>query len=148
MRRLRERHGTFAHAPRLPPVVSARAAAAHRPRPAHALADVASCSYIWAMRSAGIRDLKNNLSRYIRRLRPGEAIAVTDRGRVVAELRSPEDPVSGIRQRGERYAQLVAAGVIRPAVETGDPLVDWPAVSEVSLPIGTAASLIDEDRGG
>jgi antitoxin (DNA-binding transcriptional repressor) of toxin-antitoxin stability system len=100
------------------------------------------------MRAAGIRDLKNNLSRYIRRLRPGEAIAVTDRGRVVAELRSPEGSAPETSPRGERYAQLVAAGVIRPAVETGDPLVDWPAVSEVSLPIGTAASLIDEDRGG
>jgi len=37
------------------------------------------------MTSAGIRDLKNNLSWYIRRLKPGQVITVTDRGRVVAD---------------------------------------------------------------
>lgn len=100
------------------------------------------------MISAGIRDLKNNLSRYLRRLRPGEAIAVTDRGRVVAELRAV-DSASGHppRNGGGRYAELVATGVIRPSVEDGDPLADWPAADTVALPPGTVATLIDEDRG-
>ena len=100
------------------------------------------------MLSAGIRELKNNLSRYIRRLRPGETIAVTDRGRVVAELRFPENTVpERSPARVDRYARLVAAGVIRPAVEHDDPLADWPAARDVSLPPGTVAALIDEDRG-
>lgn len=99
------------------------------------------------MISAGIRDLKNNLSRYIRRLNPGEAIAVTDRGRVVAELRAAEDAPGHPARHGTRYSELVAAGVIRPAVESGDPLADWPTARTVALPRGTVAALIDEDRG-
>jgi antitoxin (DNA-binding transcriptional repressor) of toxin-antitoxin stability system len=39
--------------------------------------------------SAGIRELENNLSRYLRELRPGEVIAITDRGRGGGRARSP-----------------------------------------------------------
>ncbi len=55
----------------------------------------------------GIRDLKNELSKYIDRVRSGEEVIVTDRGRPVAKL-SPLD-VSD-----DRLADLVAAGVVRP----------------------------------
>lgn len=41
------------------------------------------------MRAVGIRELKNRLSEYLRRVRAGETILVTDRGEVVAEIRSP-----------------------------------------------------------
>jgi prevent-host-death family protein len=37
----------------------------------------------------GIRELKDNLSRYIRRIEAGERISVTAHGRVVAELVPP-----------------------------------------------------------
>lgn len=40
------------------------------------------------MASTGIRDLKDNLSRYIRRIEGGERIAITAHGRVVAGARS------------------------------------------------------------
>ena len=40
-------------------------------------AHVAICSYLVKMTSAGIRELKNNLSRYIRRIEAGERIAIT-----------------------------------------------------------------------
>jgi prevent-host-death family protein len=90
------------------------------------------------MATAGIRDLKNNLSRYLRRLRPGDSIAVTDRGRVIARLQAaPPDGPAG-------YAGLVARGLIRLASETGDPLAGWPSVT---LPPGTAAALVAQDRG-
>lgn len=41
------------------------------------------------MKSVGIRDLKNKLSEYVREVRSGEAVLVTDRGEVVAELIPP-----------------------------------------------------------
>jgi prevent-host-death family protein len=99
------------------------------------------------MISAGIRDLKNNLSKYLRRLNPGEAIAITDRGRVIAELRSVHDTPGYPARHGTRYSELVAAGVIRPAAESGDPLADWPTARTVALPRGSVAAMIDEDRG-
>jgi prevent-host-death family protein len=90
---------------------------------------------------AGIRELKDNLSRYIRRIETGERIAVTAHGRVVAELVPPSLSEIGHRSR---YDVLVATGVIRPALEDGDPLEGWP---DITLSAGTAAALIDSDRG-
>jgi antitoxin (DNA-binding transcriptional repressor) of toxin-antitoxin stability system len=44
------------------------------------------------MKAVGIRELKARLSHYVREVRHGEVILVTDRGEVVAELRQPHDP--------------------------------------------------------
>lgn len=41
------------------------------------------------MQTVGVRDLKNKLSEYLRRVRLGESVLVTDRGEVVAELLPP-----------------------------------------------------------
>jgi antitoxin (DNA-binding transcriptional repressor) of toxin-antitoxin stability system len=41
------------------------------------------------MKSVGVRDLKNRLSEYIRQVKAGESVLVTDRGQVVAELTAP-----------------------------------------------------------
>ena len=52
------------------------------------VANVATSGYIYQMET-GIRELKDNLSRYIRRIEAGERISVTAHGRVVAELVPP-----------------------------------------------------------
>ena len=51
---------------------------------------VASSSYLADMRSVGIKVLKNKLSEYIRLAASGEAVLVTDRNRVVAEIVPPQ----------------------------------------------------------
>lgn len=94
------------------------------------------------MASTGIRQLKDNLSRYIRRIEAGERIAVTAHGRVVAELVPPAK--ASRANRAGRYEKLIATGVVRPALESGDPLEGWP---DIHRPPGTAAELIDSDRG-
>ena len=93
------------------------------------------------MAATGIRELKNNLSRYIRRVEAGERIAVTVHGRVVAELVPPEE---SRRPRRSRWDELIATGTLRPPLEAGDPFEDWP---NIRLAPGTAAELIDADRG-
>jgi antitoxin (DNA-binding transcriptional repressor) of toxin-antitoxin stability system len=105
------------------------------------LAHVATCGYNRPMTSTGIRELKDNLSRYIRRIEAGERIAITAHGRVVAELVPPGAKTKGLPTR---FDELVASGVIRPPVEAGDPTEGWP---DIRLPAGTAAELIDADRG-
>jgi prevent-host-death family protein len=105
------------------------------------LSKVATCGYSVPVTSAGIRELKDNLSRYIRRIEAGERIAITAHGRVVAELVPPGTATPGTPSR---FDELVAAGVIRPPLESGDPTEDWP---DLDLPPGTAAELIDADRG-
>ena len=94
------------------------------------------------MTSTGIRELKDNLSQYVRRIEAGERIAVTVHGRIVAEL----GPPAGTTRAGRRtqYDGLVAAGIVRLPLESGDPLADWPTLR---LPAGTAAQLIKADRG-
>jgi prevent-host-death family protein len=103
--------------------------------------DEATCGYNRAVTTVGIRELKDNLSRYIRRIEAGEHIAITAHGRVVAELVPP-----GARAKGShsRFDALVADGVIRPPLEAGDPTEDWP---DINLPSGSAAALIGADRG-
>ena len=91
--------------------------------------------------SAGIRELKDNLSRYIRRIEAGERIAITAHGRVVAEL---VQPGAAAKSTPRRFDELVATGVIRPPLEAGDPTEGWP---DIRLPAGTGAELTDADRG-
>lgn len=67
------------------------------------------------METVGIRELKNRLSEYIRRVRSGETIQVSSHGVVVAELRSPEpdreaDAPPGLRELVRRGT---ARGVVR-----------------------------------
>lgn len=54
----------------------------------------------------GIRELKNELSKYIDRVRAGDEVIVTDRGRPVARLLA-------VDASADRLAELVAAGVVR-----------------------------------
>lgn len=63
------------------------------------------------MRTVGLRELKNRLGRYVRRVRAGEAIVVTDRGQVVAELRSPALVTPGARVDAA-VARLVNRGLL------------------------------------
>lgn len=72
------------------------------------------CSYTWRMPVAisrvevGVRDLKNNLSRYLDRVKAGEEVIVTDRGRPVARL-------SAVDSSMDHLSDLIAAGLVRPA---------------------------------
>jgi prevent-host-death family protein len=69
------------------------------------------------MDSIGIRELKNNLSHYVRQVERGKRISVTAHGRVVAELVPPQ--ATKTSKKTSRYDELVAAGLIRPALEDG-----------------------------
>jgi prevent-host-death family protein len=102
---------------------------------------VATCGYNLVVTSTGIRELKNNLSRYIRNVETGERIAITAHGRVVAEL---VPPAAKTARAPSRFDELVASGVIRAPLEAGDPTAGWP---RLRLPAGTAGELIDADRG-
>jgi antitoxin (DNA-binding transcriptional repressor) of toxin-antitoxin stability system len=92
------------------------------------------------MRAVGVRELKNRLSEYLRLVREGQDILVTDRGEVIAELRRPGPPadvaypalVEALR-RGR--ARLGSAN--RPDV--------YPAL-DPALPAGAARRLLDDDR--
>ena len=57
------------------------------------------------MDRVGVRELRQNLSVYLRRVRRGETLEVTERGRPVATLQpivDPDDPVARLAARGIR----------------------------------------------
>jgi prevent-host-death family protein len=89
----------------------------------------------------GIRELRDNLSLYIRRVEAGERVVVTAHGRIVAEL---VPPGAASRSQRSRFERLVASDTITPPAEDGDPLEGCP---EIRLSRGTATALIDSDRG-
>ncbi len=55
----------------------------------------------------GVRELRNNLSRYLERVRDGQEVVVTDRGRAIARV----IPVGTERA----LDRLIAEGVVTPA---------------------------------
>jgi len=59
------------------------------------------------MKTVGIRELKNRLSAYLREARAGRTVAITDRGRVVAELTPPRK-----NGRQNAFAELARRGSI------------------------------------
>jgi antitoxin (DNA-binding transcriptional repressor) of toxin-antitoxin stability system len=95
------------------------------------------------MRSVGIRELKNRLSEYLRRVRAGEEVLVTDRGEVVAELRLPRaEALDGSLDPGLEAA--VARGMISRGA-ANDPHAYPPLVR--LLAAGEAQRLLDAERG-
>ena len=60
--------------------------------------------------NVGVRQLKNSLSRYLRAVRDGEVVLVTERGRVIAELRPRSENAPG--DQSEALAELELEGVL------------------------------------
>ena len=94
------------------------------------------------MRTIGVRELKAHLSRVLRDVQDGETILVTDRGRVVAEMRRPDGvPVQESRVDRAR-AHLASIGELRVAERSREPYQSSPIV----LPDGSARALLDAGR--
>jgi prevent-host-death family protein len=60
----------------------------------------------------GIRELRQNASRYIAMVKEGKRIAVTERGELVGYLEPAEEPTSA-------FDRMVAAGQVRRATARG-----------------------------
>lgn len=93
------------------------------------------------METIGVRELRQNASRYLRLVKAGERVAVTERGELIAYLvPAHEKPVSIIDR-------LIAAGQYRPAVGSLADVLD-----PIELPPGskTASEVLqamrDEER--
>ena len=94
------------------------------------------------MKSVGIRDLKNGLSEYLREVRHGATVLITDRGTVVAELREPR-AVYGTAPDYTTMERWIEEGNVRPPLVAKRPV----SSTSVHLPDGTSQALLDRDRG-
>ncbi len=91
----------------------------------------------------GLRELKNRLAEYVREVRSGEGVLVTDRGDVVAELVPPgQTTVQGNVPSG--LVALAKEGRLTLGAEND--AAAYPKLSRL-LKRGRAAALLDEERG-
>jgi antitoxin (DNA-binding transcriptional repressor) of toxin-antitoxin stability system len=105
---------------------------------------VTTGDYFWDMKAVGVKQLKARLSEYVRLVKAGETILVTDRDEVVAELR----PARRQRRTGGDLEE-----VLQGLADTGEltrasvPKLDWTwRVKGLGLPAGTAQRVLDEVR--
>jgi prevent-host-death family protein len=97
------------------------------------------------MKTVGVRDLKNKLSEYLRRVRLGESVLVTDRGEVVAELLPPgQRPGDSSVPAG--LQSLAKRGLLTLGAPAGTDL--YPALTrKPGERRRSVAQLLDEERG-
>jgi len=109
------------------------------------LAKVATGSYNYRMaylKTVGIKELKNNLSAYLREVRAGATVLVSDRNSVVAEL---HEPFGRPDMHGARHPLLLAwaqSGIVSIPEREKQPL----EVPCVHLRDGVSRELLDRDR--
>jgi prevent-host-death family protein len=97
------------------------------------------------MKTVGVRDLKDRLSEYLREVKAGESVLVTDRGAVVAEICSP-----GYSNRDASVPPGLLALAKRGLVTLGEPggKAIYPALPRKKRGKRSSSELLDEERGG
>jgi antitoxin (DNA-binding transcriptional repressor) of toxin-antitoxin stability system len=95
-----------------------------------------------SLKTAGIKELKNKLSAYLREVRSGSVILVSDHGEIIAEIKSPS--AETMRDRGVTVLdELAREGLVTLPSAAKEPL----APSPLALPRGTSQAILDADRG-
>ena len=96
------------------------------------------------LRTTNIRTLKDRLSAFLRDVQRGDVVLVTDRGRVVAEIRQPT--LTGHFQGGaeDRSRRLVEEGILRVGLPNSP---DVYRATGVRLPADVVDQALDKTRG-
>lgn len=94
------------------------------------------------MRAVGTRELKNRLSEYLRMVRAGEEVLVTDRGVVVAEL-CPPRRLSVPTTSTPAFDDLVRRGLASSGLPNSP--AAYPSLPRAVAP-GAVRRLLDEER--
>jgi antitoxin (DNA-binding transcriptional repressor) of toxin-antitoxin stability system len=105
--------------------------------------EVTTGNYLADMRSVGVKQLKARLSEYLRAVKGGEIVLVTDRDEVVAELRPAREPQVPAQSEDTLQALADAGEVTRARQVKGD--WKWKAQG-IGLEAGTTEALLDELR--
>jgi len=95
------------------------------------------------MKTVGLRELKNRLAEYVREVRSGEGVLVTDRGEVVAEL-VPPGQATATRGAPSGLVALSKRGQLTLGAEND--AAAYPKLSRL-LKRGRVAELLNQERG-
>jgi antitoxin (DNA-binding transcriptional repressor) of toxin-antitoxin stability system len=101
------------------------------------------------VKTAPVRELKNRLSSFLRLVKAGETILVTEHGRVIAELRQPESVGRGAPARVERIISgLEQAGRLSRAARAGSAAAALTLTADPAAPDWrTILDAVRADRG-
>ena len=105
--------------------------------------EVTTGDYHGFMKAVGVKQLKARLSEYLRAVKAGEVILVTDRDEVVAELRPPRQPPPPLESEDTLQSLADSGELTRARQSKGD--WRWRARG-IGLESGTAQRLLDEIR--
>ena len=97
------------------------------------------------MTTVGVRELKDKLSEYLRRVRLGESVLVTDRGEVVAELLPPGHG-QGDPSVPAGLQSLARRGLLSLGTPAGTNLYP-PLLRKQGERRRSVAQMLDEERG-
>ncbi len=96
------------------------------------------------IRTVNIRALKDKLSAFLRDVQRGDVVLVTDRGRVVAEIRQPSIGQVSLGGAENRSRALIAAGILSVGLPNSP---DAYPPADVHLTAQVVAPALDETRG-
>jgi len=92
------------------------------------------------MQRVGSREFKNRMGRYLKEVRRGRSLVITDRGKPVAKIVPPDETETEQPSLTERLKELEAQGLIRLAKR---PLGKFRAIPSRGK---SASEMIIEDR--
>ncbi len=87
--------------------------------------------------TVGVRELRQNLSKYLERVKRGEGLEVTERGRVVAKLVPSEEVVGPYAELVEKFGATVPAERLEDVIDRLPPR---------SAPAGSTDAFLAESR--
>jgi len=90
--------------------------------------------------TAGVAQLKARLSDYLKRVKAGEEVIVTERGKAIARM----VPVTRSGPTPAEYEEMVRAGIIRPAKKRLGP--EFLEAARASDPKGAVLKALLKDR--
>jgi len=91
------------------------------------------------MSRAGIKDIKNNLSRYLARVKAGEEILITERGKPIARIIQENEKHNTIRQ-------ALAPLIERNTVSMPDQPITRQAPVRIEATGKSTSEMVAEDR--
>jgi prevent-host-death family protein len=91
------------------------------------------------MLTAGIKELKNNLSRYLSRVKKGEDILITERGKTIARIVKEDQRSKSAR---DSLLPLISKGVLVPPSR----VLEREIAEPLQVPGDSVSDMVIEDR--
>jgi antitoxin (DNA-binding transcriptional repressor) of toxin-antitoxin stability system len=100
------------------------------------------------MKAVGIKNLKNNLSKYLDMVREGEIVYVTDRDDIIAEIHKPVSASTSMISRWDAFLNQEErkGSIVRAKRKTGSVMEQWKKLAPGPKGGPSAQGILDEMR--